>query len=228
MWWFGGLHANVETAFQRSGALRSNPVILDAGCGTGGLLRKLACDLSHRALGVDIDESACAMARAKSKQPVCVGSVNCLPFADRSFSAIISADVLYHHKVEEPLALREFHRCLVPDGVLVLNLPAYRWLFSAHDRAVHSVRRYTRARVHRMLGDAGFGSIRSTYWNTLLFPLLVVRRMITSRNGESDVIEFPMLFERAFRGIMRFENTLLRRGIILPFGSSVLATAIKT
>ena len=109
--------------------------LLDAGCGTGGLLARL---LRHAAgcgdqwrIGLDADRFACERARAKSGRPVCAGSVNALPFADGAFGAIVSADVLCHDGVDEQAALAQFHRVLCDRGILILNLPAYDWLMSA-------------------------------------------------------------------------------------------------
>jgi SAM-dependent methyltransferase len=230
MWWFRGLHANLLTSFRlRHPRMPAGGTILDAGCGTGGLLARLARDLPDwTATGLDADAGACVAARAKSRVPVCAGSANALPFPDRSLAAIFSADVLCHRNVDDMRALRDFHRCLAAGGVLVINLPAYGWLLSAHDRAVHNVRRYDRRTLRRMLERAGFAKIRATYWNTLLFPIMVIRRMVLgSRDDTSDVRRFPRPLERAFRGIMRVENMLLRHGVALPFGGSILATAVK-
>lgn len=230
MWWFRGLHANLVTAFRLCDFEPSvSRTILDAGCGTGGLLAKLARNFPAGAsIGLDAEPDACAAARAKSGAAVCAGSANRLPLPDNSLGAIFSADVLCHRNVDDGLALHEFHRCLSPGGVLVLNLPAYDWLLSAHDRAVHNVRRYDRGRICRMLESAGFAKIRATYWNTLLFPFMVIRRVVFgSRTGTSDVMSYPAPLESAFRGIMRVENMLLRHGVTLPFGGSILATAVK-
>jgi SAM-dependent methyltransferase len=230
MWWFRGVHANLVTAFRRrAGQPRAGAVVLDAGCGTGGLLARLGRELpGWTAIGLDADPAACAAARTKSARPVCAGAANRLPFADRSLAAIFSADVLCHRNVEENLALRDFHRCLAPGGILVLNLPAYGWLLSAHDTAVHNVRRYGRRGLRRMLEAAGFAEIRASYWNTILFPLMVMRRTV-ARGGDatSDVMRYPAPLDGAFRGIMRLENLLLRGGISLPFGGSILASAVK-
>ena len=230
MWWFRGSHANLLTAFREGSTPTHTGRILDAGCGTGGLLAKLAHDLpGWQPIGLDADSGACAAARAKSRRPVCAGSANALPFADRSFAAIFSADVLCHRNVDEVLALRDFHRCLAGGGMLVINLPAYQWLLSAHDRAVHNVRRYTRRRVCALLHHVGFAKIRATYWNSILFPLMALRRLAVGRgNGASDVRPFPAALETAFGGIMRFENRLLGHGLRLPFGGSILVTAIKS
>ena len=154
------------------------PRVLDAGCGTGGLLRILDHVMPRFfVLGLDADEGACVSARMKSRSPVCVGSVNALPFNENTFTAIVIADVLGHRSVDDAQALLNFYRCLASGGTLVVNLPAYQWLFSAHDRAVYTSRRYTRARLHELLRAAGFTRVRTTYWNTFLFPLMVSRRM---------------------------------------------------
>jgi SAM-dependent methyltransferase len=229
MWWYQGIHDNLLTAFARSRAARPGLTVLDAGCGTGGFLAKLARAVpSLRLVGMDFAPVAAALTTEKSGVPVCVASINDLPFAAGSLGAIFSADVLCHRSVDQDRALTDLHRCLAPGGVLVLNLPAYEWMFSAHDRAVHTARRYTRARLEALLRGAGFARVTTTYWNSLLFPLMVLRRKLAKTDGAaSDVMPFPAPIEFLFRTAMRFENFLLRRGIALPFGGSVLAVAIK-
>jgi SAM-dependent methyltransferase len=231
MWWFQGVHANLIAAHRRAAAAgpashRQGP-LLDAGCGTGGFLAKLARDLPAATIvGIEHDAEACRLARRKSGVPIAAGSVDALPFADGALTAIFSADVLCHRNVDEAATLRDFHRCLAGQGQLVLNLPAYQWLLSAHDRAVHNARRYTGRRIRDLLQRAGFTAVRTSYWNTILFPLMVLRRLV-GRQGSSDVAPFPAAIEGAFRAAMRLEGALLRRGVVLPYGGSILATAVK-
>ncbi len=230
MWWFRGLHDNLVAALVGAAAAPVRTA-LDAGCGTGGLLLRLARALPEATLvGLDIDAGAAAVARGKSRRDVCVGSVARLPFADACFDAILSADVLCHRGVDERATLAGFRRCLKPGGALVLNLPAYPWLYSAHDAAVDNARRYGRVQLHDMLAAAGFGGIRSGYWNSFLFPLMVLRRKLWRRGGagpRSDVALLPAAVERAFGAVMALENRLLRAGGALPFGGSILAIAVK-
>ena len=232
LWWFRGLHAEIAGALGRHGAWTAEERILDAGCGTGGLLVSLRDDMPAIALfGIELDGIAASVAQGASGRPIAGGSVNQLPFRDGSFSAIVSADVLCHRGVEEVTALREFRRCLRPGGLLVLNLPAYQWLLSEHDLAVHNVRRYTAGGVRALLAAAGFTGILTSYWNTILFPLMVLKRKLTwRREGKptSDVVLMPAPVERLFSAIVAFEASLLRAGLKLPFGGSVLATAVRS
>ena len=228
MWWFAALHANLIALLDRA---RPRPGrLLDAGCGTGGLLAKLAAGYPNRAIvGVDMAGIACARARTKSGSLVCAASVNALPFADRAFAAIVSADVLCHRGVDERAALAQFHRCLGPDGLLVLNLPAYRWMLSRHDMAVHNARRYTRTGVTALLRAADFRPIYAGYWNTVLFPLmLATRKLLPPRDdGDSDVRLYPRPVEALCRAATALERGLMRCGLRLPFGGSVVAVAVK-
>ena len=231
MWWFAAAHANLLLLYRLmsgSGALRQP--LLDAGCGTGGFMARLTADYPDRTIvGLDADCTACARAAAKSARPVCAGSVNALPFADAAFGAIFSADVLCHRDVDEGAALAQFHRCLWDGGVLVLNLPAYPWMLSRHDAAVYNVRRYTRRRVARLLHAAGFQLLFASYWNIVLFPMMVVTRKLVpqGKRAISDVRLYPAPVEVLCRIATGFERALLRRGVRLPFGGSLIAVAAK-
>jgi len=228
MWWYQALHAQLLAALAHP-AGTAGGAVLDAGCGTGGFLRRLGDSLPARQrVGVEMMEPAARLAARRSDSPICVGSVNRLPVADGSVGAVVSADVLCHAQVDQPQALAEFRRVLAPGGLLVLNLPAFRWLLSAHDRAVHSVRRYTRAEIAALLEGAGFAVQQVHYWNSLLFPLMVVQRKLLARNAAaSDVHPYPAPIEALFRGVTLLERALLRLRIRLPFGGSVLAVARK-
>jgi hypothetical protein len=124
--------------------------------------------------------------------------------------------------------VREFFRVLRPGGLVVLNVPAYPWLWSYHDEAVHARRRYGRREVLAKLRAAGFAEARATHWNALPFPLVVARRKFfpAPRDG-SDVRLFPAPVEAGFRAAMALERAWLGVGGALPFGSSILAVAHK-
>lgn len=225
MWWFRGLHANLLAALAAGPAPQR---LLDAGCGTGGLLARLAGALPKALLvGLEIDAGAAALARGKGRFALVIGSVDRPPFAAESFDAVLSADVLCHRGVDEARALAGFRRCLRRGGLLVLNLPAHRWLYSAHDAAVDNARRYARTELCRHLAQAGFTRIRARHWNSLLFPLMVLRRKLWPRAGASEVELLPAPVERLFAAVLAVERWLLRAGLSLPFGGSILVTAVK-
>jgi SAM-dependent methyltransferase len=232
MWWFAASHRNLLMLTRHRISLEArNRPILDAGCGTGGFLARLATWYPDRLLlGLDADQQACRRATAKSARPICAGSVNALPFPDGIFAVIFSADVLCHRNVDEHGALMQFRRCLAESGWLILNLPAYRWMLSGHDTAVHNARRYTPARLARLLKATGFHLIYSTYWNSLLFPFMVISRKLFSperMRAASGVTLHSLPVEAVGRAATALETILLRAGLRFPFGGSVLAIAAK-
>lgn len=228
MWWYRALRRNLVRLLPKPAGDAPRLTVLDAGCGTGGLLRALAEVPGLRTIGVDVSPIAAGIA-ARAGASVVVGSVTALPFPAESFDVALSADVLCHGGFDDRVALAELHRCLRPKGTLILNLPAYGWMLSDHDRAVDNVRRYTAGDVTRRLIGAGFRPTGSTYWNSIPFPLMVARRKLLGRilGAGSDVGAFPGPLEAVFRGAMAIERALLDWRVRLPFGGSVLATAVK-
>ncbi len=233
MWWYRALHARLLGRIARLG-LPSGARLLDAGCGTGGLLVRLAGlrpDLDLQGLEYDAEAAALARDKLSGRDPgkLQVGSVNAMPYAAGEFDVLVSADVLCHAAVDEPAALAEFLRCLKPGGTLLLNLPAYQWMASAHDVHVHNKRRYTLGLARARLATAGFTAISGGYWNSLLFPLMLLHRL-TAGKGEgegSDVKPFPAWQDRLFYAVTALERRLADIGLHLPFGGSVWIEAKK-
>ena len=226
MWYYRALHRHVARSLARE--LPATARVLDAGCGTGGLLRHLrATQPGWTLTGLDFSPLACELARERTGVEITQGSIAALPLADASLDAVVSCDVVC--QVADPAqAVREFFRVLRPGGTVVLTMPAYQWMYSYHDREVGNLRRYTRGETAALLSGAGFTTVANTYWNTLPFPLAVLRRKVfPPSDPASDVGQFPPLLETLFNDLMAVEHGWLGQGWRLPFGNSVLTVARK-
>jgi SAM-dependent methyltransferase len=227
LWYFRSLHRLVAGELGRT--LGSGPAaLLDAGCGTGGLMRRLgAARPGWTWTGVEASPVACAYARDQGAGNVIEAALPRLPFPDGTFDAVVLADVLY--QVEDDVAaLRECWRILRPGGVVVATVPAYRWLWSYHDVAVEGRRRYSRMEILGKLRQSGFGAARATYWNTLFLPVLILRRkVLAAPRAGSDVRPYPAALEALGRALAAVEYGLLRALGGLPFGGSILVSARK-
>jgi SAM-dependent methyltransferase len=230
-WWYAGMRA-ISLGLLRErwsggaaapGAARR---ILDAGCGTGNNLLHLS--RHGAACGIDLSGEALRFCRGRGVA-VARASLLALPFPDASFDCVTSFDVLYHRWVEDDgRAMAEMARVLRPGGLLLARVPALRMLWGAHDEAVHSRHRYTRGELRRLFEAAGLRVRRATYCNTLLFPLLALRRgldRLTGREG-SDVKFLPAPLEWSFRSLLELEAALVR-WFSLPFGASLVALGEK-
>lgn len=226
LWHFAALHGNLRRGLARGG-WNGQGALLDAGCGTGGFLRRLGVWFPAAARrGIDFSPLAVELARGRAGCAVEQGSVLALPFADGAFDAITCADVVY--QFERPGdAYREFARCLKPGGVLAVNEPAFRWLWSYHDDRVGGRHRFTRRELSTLLRAAGLTPVYATYWNALALPLIWARRRFGAADAESDVREYPWWVSLPMRALLACERGWLATGLTFPAGTSVLAVAVK-
>lgn len=235
-WWYLGLRDAISASLSREELrLPESPAVLDAGCGTGANLRFLA-EMYHPAYlgGFDISESALFHARRKCPEADIYQGDVCEPLLHRShFDLIVSCDVLYVPGLEKARnGLRLLTDALAPQGLLLLNLPAYQWLSSAHDRAVHTKERYALGQIHRLLEELDLEVLRLSYRVCLLFPLVVAKRLpsMLSRSREkssTDLAPPPGWLNRWLLGTLKFENRLIAKGKRLPWGTSIFAIARK-
>src|SRR5437762_6246063 len=229
-WWYQALRQHVADSIELGAAKLS---VLDAGCGSGGMLAALRKKFPHAELtGIDESEHAIELCRARNTGArLFQAGVHDLPFPANGFDIVLSLDVWFHAGVDDALAAHETHRVLRPGGKLILNLAAFDFLKGAHDEAVGGVRRYTRSQVRALLEASGFTINRLTYWNATLTPPIAVMRWLSRRRPASEEARSD------FRPLSPFLNSTLKslaalelrasRHLSLPFGTSVFAVARK-
>ncbi len=225
-WWYRGMAA-ISLDLIRS-QLRTPIRFLDAGCGTGGMLRRL----SPFGVGFGIDFSPLALAHAHRATPnnLCRASITQLPFTNYSFDLITSFDVLYHRAIaDDQTALNEIAGLLKPNGIALIRVPAFESLRGAHDQLVHTRHRYTADEMRGKIQRAGLKVIRLTYANFFLFiPIYLARTLQLSHSKkESSDVELPSSFINGIlESLLKIESFLIRF-VDLPFGVSLFAVAQK-
>jgi SAM-dependent methyltransferase len=229
-WWYAGMRHVALAVLDRALDGRRGLRILDAGCGTGGTTIELR--RFGDVFGVDLAWEALEPARGRGLRDLARASIEHLPFADASFDAATSFEVVYHLGVaSDTSALREIRRVIKPGGLFMLRVPAHDWLRGEHDRLVHTRHRYSRDEVLRKLGQAGFVVDRLSWANTLLFPPAVAKRLLERSNaadataGEPDLWQPPPVLNAMLQGVVGVEALAIPYGLPLPFGLSVLAVA---
>jgi ubiquinone/menaquinone biosynthesis C-methylase UbiE len=127
--------------------------------------------------------------------------------------------------------LSEMYRVTKPGGWLVVTVPAYGFLWSEHDEALHHRRRYTASELRNKITNAGFTVERSTYFiTTLFFPILLFRIINNltkkSLHAKTSHIILPKWANSLLVRILDLERLYIRHSN-LPFGVSLICTAQK-
>ena len=229
-WWYQALRQHVADSLQPSSPRFS---VLDAGCGTGGMLAALRQNFPQADLtGIEPGDHALGLTAARDTGAHLVrAGVHDLPFAEGSFDFVVSLDVWSHAGIDDALAAHETHRVLRPGGRLILNLAAFELLKGAHDYATDVDRRYTRRQVRALLEGANFEIERLTYWNAALTAPIAVMRWLSRRRlhreaPRSDFRPLPPFVNATLRRVAALELTASRH-LSWPFGTSVFAVARK-
>jgi ubiquinone/menaquinone biosynthesis C-methylase UbiE len=202
--------------------------VLDAGCGTGGLIKDLQAASPHwQITGLDYSPTACSLAHERTAAKIVQGSITALPFPNESFDIVVSADVI--SQVEDgSQAIREFARVLKPEGMVVINVAAYQWMWSYHDITCETKHRFRRSELLRLLERAGLTPVMSSYANMLIFPLIFSRRkLFPPANRTSDVNSYSPAVEGFCGAMAGLEYASMRRGLSLPAGTSIFVAATK-
>jgi len=224
MWYFRALRRRVIHWVERLGGSAPHRV-LDVGCGTGGLIRTMqAAHPEWRCTGLDVMPLACELARERAGGVEIVqGSILELPFSDVSFDVVIGADVICQ-VVDSARAVRELARVTRPGGVVVVNVPAYRWLWSYHDEQSQTQKRYTKPELVQEFCQAGLSVATAGYANLPVLPLIAARRkLLPAPRSRSDLCPQSQPVERILRTLTDLEFVWQRAGLNSPAGSSVFA-----
>lgn len=201
--------------------------ILDAGCGTGLLAKKL--EQFGEVLAIDSSPEAIKFAKRRGVNAR-LASVNKLPFKGGSFDLVVSVDVIYHRDVDDQKALGEFFRVLKPAGVLILRVPANKWLNLRHDKHVHTRERYGKGELLEKLKMAGFKIEKISFVNFALLPLAALRYFFERLNKDKEIssgVEHAHPFLNAVLiFILSLEARLITK-LNFPFGLGLIAVCRK-
>lgn len=203
-------------------------VILDAGCGTGLLAKKL--EKFGKVIGVDFSKEAIKFAKKRNVKTI-YSSVDKMPFKNNTFDIITSVDVIYHEWVHnDQHALNEMFRILKPNGLLVLKVPAIKWLKLTHDKFVFTKRRYDKNGLKKIILNAGFKIEKLSYINFSLLIPATLKYFFEKIGGKdeprSNVSKIPSAVNALIKLILGVEyNLVLLKD--LPIGLGLVVVARK-
>jgi SAM-dependent methyltransferase len=226
-WWFVGRRRLFARELQKASIAR-NARVLDVGTGTGTNLRMLRGLRYSVVEGLDFSDDAIRWCASKGLGPVRLGSVEDMPFEDRSFDLVLATDII-EHVDDDRLALAEIARVLAPGGTALITVPAFPVLWGRQDDVSLHRRRYRMAGLLDLLRASGFSVRHAYHFNYLLFvPIWVARRTMRlaglQLHSEGQV-GAPVL-DQLLSAIFTLDILTAPR-LRPPFGVSILVLAVK-
>ena len=222
-WWFITKRIIVMDLIKRHIDIHKEPKILDIGCGSGLMLNHLK-KIGHT-YGMDMSDEAIKFSKEIFNGKVEKGSMpDNIPFENVYFDLIILLDVIEHID-QDAASLVAIRDRLIPGGKAIITVPANMFLWSDFDEINQHKRRYSISELRWKLTEAGFKIEKISYYNTILFPLVYIVRLlnrILNRSSASDLKLPSWPVNHILKSIFGLEKYLLRI-VNLPFGVSILA-----
>ena len=226
-WWFVGRRTILESVLRRFG--KRSRVAVDVGCGTGRNMQLLS-NYSDCVFGFDFSRVAVGLAASQGLRVACA-DCKAMPLADASAELLSALDVL-EHLDDDMRGLREFHRVLKSDGLLLLTVPAYRFLWSEHDEALWHRRRYVASELHVKLTCSGFRVLKRTYAVFFSFFPIVVYRLFRGLFPKDPLapkashVFLPAPLNKFLTGLLKIEAWMMG-AVNIPWGTSIIVLAQK-
>lgn len=229
--WFVGRRAIFFSVLDEVLDGRKDLSVLDVGCGAGGMLGPL--ERYGKVTGIEPAPEMAELCRRRGYE-VIAATAQEMPVPPSSVDLVALFDTI-EHIADDLDVLRRCREVLRPGGTVFVSVPAYQFLFANNDRVVHHQRRYTARDLRRKLLAAGLEPVRVTYFNALLFPVILpvvmVKKAVEAVSDPGDATnlshEIHPLVNRLLAAIMSSERHLLSR-VDLPFGHSLVAVARRT
>jgi SAM-dependent methyltransferase len=200
--------------------------MFEVGCGTGYVLRGVARAFpALRLVGGELLPAGLAVAARRAPRAELLQiDARHLPYTGE-FDVVGAFDVLEHIEEDEQV-LREVQRTLRPGGGLLVTVPQHPRLWSPVDQYARHVRRYRRAELLDKMRSAGFEILRATSFVSLLVPILAASRIRQRGCRDCDPLaeyRSSAFVDSALAWVMATERSMIRAGLSLPAGGSLLA-----
>lgn len=210
--------------------------LLEIGCGTGNFIREIVQDDNLEITGSEIYIKGLKYAKEN------IPGVEFVQFdvtqgkIDKRFQIIAAFDVIEHIE-NDAAALLNINQMLETNGVLIISVPQHMFLWSRLDEIVKHKRRYSRGELIEKLKANGFDICFSTSFLFFLFPLMLISRLFDKGKGRDGSrsnkqalqkrVQFSGSLNAIFNLLMRIDEGLIKMGISLPVGGTLVVVAKK-
>ena len=226
-WWYCARRDVVEALIRRVIRPPANAAILEIGSGTGHNFQMLG-KFGH-VDALELDDEARAISEKRLGRKIMRSPLPELDgVPERHYDMIGAFDVIEHID-DDDAGVASIAQRLKPVGKFVMTVPAHQWMWSAHDTVNHHKRRYSKARLRKLIENSPLKLEALGYFNSLLFPVAVAQRLASKAMGKDggDLELPPAPLNAALKRTFAAERHLIGR-VPLPPGLSLFAVASAT
>jgi SAM-dependent methyltransferase len=226
-WWFRARNRVILWALKKQVGQFNQ--FLEVGCGTAFVLNGVREAYPHADLyGSEFFEEGLIHARKRIPTAKFL-QIDATAMKDVDQYDVIGAFDVIEHIEQDELAINNLARALKSGGSLLISVPQHKWLWSQADEFACHVRRYSRTELIRKIEGAGLKIKYTSSFVSLLIPLMWLSRVRPSKGEYDPMTEFniPHRINKSLELVMKFELMLMKLGISLPFGGSLLLVASK-
>ena len=145
-------------------------------------------------------------------------------FSKKKYDLILAADVIEHIKNDKKI-INNLNKILKKNGLIIVTVPAYQFLFSKKDQALKHFRRYNLNGLKKLF-NSDFKTLKISYYNSLLFipiAIAIIFFKLINRQFVNEVEVKPNnILNYILYSIFKFEKFILKY-FNFPFGISIIS-----
>lgn len=223
-WWFKGRRYIAISILKRIYQKNKRLKILDFGCGTGRNIIELKKFGDVGGIDIAAKSKEFCKKRGLSIKLVDISKKEAnFKCYEKKYDLITAFDVI-EHIGDDMLVLKRLKSFLKNDGVLLITVPAFDFLWSNHDKVLHHKRRYNKKELITKLKRGGFSIELVSYYNLFIFPFAILRKIINPKSSSVGLTKD--WFGGIFKYLYMLEEALIRKNKV-PFGVSIICVAKK-
>jgi len=163
-------------------------VILDIGCSSGYLLENLILEFPKSlVIGADIvKEPMYKLSKKLVNTPLIRFDLLKNPFQE-SFADVITLLNVAEHISDDKRAFEECFKILKPNGILIVEVPAFQILYDSYDKELKHYRRYNLKELENDLKNIGFEIQFKSHLGFFLFPLFCLVKLTNKILGKKNL-----------------------------------------
>lgn len=221
-WYLGERDKFVFRITKKFTNLNLNKKMLDAGCGTGGIISYFQ-NIGIHIIGNDTSLESLSLGKKRGKIIHCIQASNIhLPFRDEAFDITITSEVLEHVE-DDLLALKEL--CRVTRHRIIFTVPGHMYLWTSSDDILLHKRRYSKLELETLVKESGMHIIKLKPYGMIPATMVMAYKFVSQLKSKknkttNDELPFtsrytiPKTLDNLLRAFFFFDLWLSERGLI--------------